>query len=106
MLRKGGRLGSRKHFSRIGYFLRVIGRPYPLHDLDIIIREHSGEIIAFLHSDPVLAGDGPPHLHTHLEDPPGQLFRSFQVSGNPTIIKDERMQISIAGVKHIGYPET
>ena len=64
--------------------------------------EHVRQILALLHADAVLAGDRAAHLDAHAQDSAGERLGALQRARLAAIVKDERMQVAVARMKHVG----
>ena len=82
-------LASKAHFTRCCW-LRSISE-------NII-----GHQVALLDADAMLAGENAPDLDAELENFGAELFGLLQLTRDIGIIENERMQIAIAGMKHVG----
>ena len=49
-----------------------------LHAVDLLGGEHRRQIVALLHADAMLAGDGAAHLDAHLQDATRQRLGALQ----------------------------
>lgn len=65
-------------------------------------RELHAHLVDLLDTDAMFAGDGAAYLHAQFENPVAEFLRAFELSWAIGIVKDERMQVAIAGVKHVG----
>ena len=67
--------------------------------------EHRRHVGPLVDPDPVLAGDGAARIHARLDDQSRQLLGAFRLALAPGVVADERMQIAIPGVEHVGDAE-
>ena len=98
--RGGGAVG--KHFAGIGEAERIEGITQAVQAIEFVGVEHRGEVVAFLEADAVFAGDGAAHLDAHVENLSGQDFGPLEGAGFSAVIKNERMEIAVAGMKNVG----
>ena len=59
-------------------------------------------LVAYLDADTMLAGDRTASLDAELKDAVRQDFGSMFLAFNASIVKHQRMQVAVAGVKYIG----
>ena len=57
----------------------------------------------FLDTDTVLAGNRAPVMNTQLQNLAAQLFCFFEFALVIGVVQDQRMQVTVAGVKHVGH---
>src|SRR5690606_2284152 len=81
--------------------LRVNTRPHAPHKLDIERAKHIFQVSALLEPNAVLAGNRAPQLDAEPKDFSGQLLRPLQRPLFATVVHDQRMQISITGMKDV-----
>lgn len=63
--------------------------------------ELDAHLVDLLHADAVLSGDGAANLHAQLQDAATEFLGAFQLARFVAIEQDQRMQIAVAGVKHV-----
>src|SRR5450759_1734395 len=64
--------------------------------------ELEAHIVDLLDADTVLAGDGTADLDRKLEDLATERFRAFEFAWRVGVVEDHRVQIAVAGMKHVG----
>src|SRR5262249_49608050 len=67
--------------------------------------EHRSHQIALLDADAVLAGEYAPDLDAEFEDLRSERLGPLQLARRIGVVENQRMQVAIAGVKYIGYPQ-
>ncbi len=101
-----GKLGAavqgREHLARIEQTLLVEGTFEPLLLREVDLREHRRHQVALLHPHPVLAGEHTPDLDAQLQDLGPELFGLLELAWLVGVVEDERMQVAIAGMEHVG----
>src|SRR5262245_33648437 len=98
----GAAVQRRKHLARVEQAL-VIERAFePLLLLEIGLGEHCRHQVALLHAHPMLAGEHTAHLDAKLQDVGAELFRTLELARLVGIIENERMEIAVAGMEHVG----
>src|SRR3954451_12705984 len=102
----GAAMQGRKHFSGIEQALRVEGAFQPLLLVEIDLREHLAHEIALLDPDAVLAGQNAAEFDAAAQNVGAKSFSALHFAGLVGVVKDQRMQIAVAGVKYIGDPQT
>ena len=55
--------------------------------------------------DPVFSGDTATHLDAEFEDLATERFGAFKFTGHIGIEQDQRVQVTVTGMKHIGHPQ-
>lgn len=68
-------------------------------------RELHAHLVQLLHPDTMLTSDRPPHLHAEPQDLRADVLGKGELRVVIGIESDERMQVAITGVKHIGDDE-
>src|SRR6202041_989063 len=61
--------------------------------------------VALLDPDPVLAGQYTANLNTKLENVTAELLGALDFARLVRVVEDQRVQIAIAGMEHIGDPQ-
>ena len=102
----GAAVQLRENFSGIEQAFGVERTLHPLLLIEVDLREHHRHQVALLHADAVLAGEHAADLDAQLEDLGAEFLRLLQLAWNIGIIENERMQIAVAGMEHIGDPQT
>ena len=70
--------------------------------LEVVLVEHGAHEIALFDADPVLAGQNAADFDTELENVGAELLGLFKLARIVGIVKDQGMQVAVAGVEHIG----
>ena len=65
-------------------------------------RRTSRQEVALLEADAVLAGDRPAERDAQPQDVGGQRFGALERAGLAAVEEDERVQVAVAGVEHVG----
>src|SRR5210317_2125874 len=60
----------------------------------------------FFDADAVFTGDGSATLDAQLQNPATQLLGSFEFALVAGIVKNQRVQVAVTGVKHVGHGQT
>ena len=92
----------RKHLAGIEQALGVEGAFQPLLLVEIDLGEHHRHQVALLDADAVLAGQHAADLDAELEDLGAELLGAVEFAGLVGVVEDERMQIAVAGMEHVG----
>src|ERR1700704_952874 len=98
----GAAVQGRKHFSRIEQALRVERAFQPLLLVEIDLREHLRHQIALFDADAMFAGKYTTEFDAAAQDIGAERLGLVHLTGLVGIVQDQRMQIAVAGVKHIG----
>ena len=96
----------RKHLARIEQTL-VVERAFHallLGQIDFV--EHLRHQVALLDSDAVLAGEHAADFDAELENVGAESLGALELARGIGVVKDQRMQIAVAGVEHVGDPQT
>src|SRR5262249_44262183 len=94
-----------ENLGRIGQLLGVKGAAYTLHRFQVRLRVHLRHHL-FLFSPPAMcACGGTASLDAQFEDPVSQGLRGMLLPLDPAIVKHQRMQVAVAGVKNVGHPD-
>src|SRR6516165_2231917 len=101
----GTAVECRKHLARIEQATAVEGAFEPLLLREVGLAEHDRHEIALLHAHPVLAGQYSPYLDAELEDLGPEPFGALELAGLIGIVEDQRMQVAVSGVEHVGDRE-
>ena len=94
---------ARQHFAPIGQLLRVHGQPQLVHDGQIRLTEHFRHIRQLFHTHAMFAGDGAAHFDAEGQNFAGQLFGPLQLTRGAAIVQNQRMEITVAGMKDVGH---
>ena len=98
---KGG-----EHLARVQRSFRIEGALQALLLLQIGVGEHLAHEVSLLHADPVFTGQHASHLDAKFQDLGPELLRLFQLARHVGVIEDQRMQIPVPGVEHVGDAKT
>ncbi len=98
----GAAMQCREYLAGIEQALVVEGALDALLLIEIDLRKHHRHQVALLDADAMLAGEHAADLDAEPEDVGAELLGAIELAGIVGVIKDQRMQIAIAGVKHIG----
>ena len=74
----------------------------PLLLVEVVLGEHHRHQVALLDADAVLAGQHAADLDAELEDFGAELLGLLQLARLVGVVEDQRMQIAVAGVEHVG----
>ena len=85
-------LGSKAHFTRCCWFKIDLG-------------EHHRHQVALFDADAVLAGQHAADLDAELQDVGAELFGAVELALFVGVVQNERMQVAVAGVEHVGDAE-
>ena len=95
--------------SSVGITLPGLSRPFGVegaldaqHLLAFGGRELHAHGVEFFHADAVLAGDGAAHGDAGFQDVGAKQLAAVQLVGIVGIEQDQRMQVAVAGVEHVG----
>src|SRR5271167_4294869 len=92
----------RKYLPGVEEALLVESAFEPLLLVQVALVEHRVHEVALLDADPVLAGQDSADLDAEPEDVGAERLRALEFAGLVGVVEDQRMQISVAGVKHVG----
>ena len=92
----------RKHLAGIEQALGIEGAFQPLLLVEVGLVEHRVHEVALLDADAVLAGQHAADLDAKPEDVGAERLRALEFARLVGVVEDQRMQIAVAGVKHIG----
>lgn len=98
----GAAVQGRKHLSGIEQALRVEGAFQTLLLVEVDLAEHFRHQIALLDADAVLAGEHAAELDAGAQDVGAEGFGALDLAGLVGIVEDQRMQIAVAGMEHVG----
>ena len=84
---------------------RIKGRLQAVKLLELGLVELYAHLIELFHANTVLAGHRPADIHAKLQDLTAERFRALLLAWLVGVIQNERMQISIARVEHVGDGE-
>ena len=74
--------------------------------VEFVLVELDAHLTDLLDPHPVLAGDGPSDLHTQLQDLAAQFLGALQLSGVVGVVKDQGVQVAVAGVEDVGHRQS
>src|SRR3954470_13649467 len=95
----------RKNLARVEQVLRIECAFDPHLLVEIDLAEHLRHQIALFDADAMLAGEHPADRHAEPQDIGAEGLRLVQLSRPVGIVEDQRMEIAVAGVEHIGDPQ-
>ena len=102
MAKLGAAVQRREDLAGVEPMRRVEGAFDPLLLFQIDFGKHLAHQVAFFDTNPMLAGQHPANLDAQLQNVRTKFLGTFDLTVNGCIIQDERMQIAIPGMKHIG----
>src|SRR5262245_34661616 len=92
--------------ARIAEASRVERVAYALHQREIVRAEHPRHVAVLVGADAVLASQRSAGLDTVGEDFRRDFDRLVRLPWYPLVVADQRMQIAVAGVKHVADRQT
>jgi len=98
----GTAVQGRKHFSGIEQTFRIEGAFDALLLVQVDLRKHRRHQVALLDADAVFAGEHAADLDAQLQDLGAEFLGALQLARLVGIVKNERMQVAVAGMKHVG----
>src|SRR5258708_20098763 len=98
----GAAVQRRKHLAGIEQALVVERALEPLLLVEIGLGEHCGHKIAFLYTYAVLAGEHAAHMDARHENSGDELFGTLELAWLVRVVENERMEVAVAGMEHIG----
>src|SRR5258708_34658849 len=98
----GAAMQGWKHLAGIEQALRVEGAFQPLLLVEIDLAEHLRHQVALLDADAVFAGEDAAKFDADPKDVRAEGLCPLHLAGLVGIVQDQRMQIAVAGMKHIG----
>src|ERR1700732_4767646 len=100
----GTTVQGRKHLAGIEQALGVEGAFDPLLGVEIDLAEHLAHQIALLDADAVLPGQNAAERDACPQDVGAEGLRALHLAGLVGIVEDQRMQITVTGMEHVGDP--
>ena len=85
--------------------LGVEGAFHALLMLQVVLAEHFGHQVALFDAHPVLAGQHTAHRHAEAQDVVAEFLGPMKFALLVRIVKDQRVEIAVAGMKDIGDPQ-
>src|SRR6516165_10890829 len=98
----GTAVECRKHLARIEQATAVEGAFEPLLLREVGLAEHDRHEIALLHAHPMLTRQYASYLDAELEDLRPEPLGALKLARLVGIVEDERMQVAVSGVEHVG----
>src|SRR5664279_3123205 len=98
----GATMQGWKYLAGIKQALRVERAFQPLLLVEVDLAEHLRHQVALLDADAMFAGQHAAEFDADPQDIGAEGFGPLHFAGLVGIIKDQRMQIAVAGMKHIG----
>jgi hypothetical protein len=95
-----------KHFAGVQSVIGIERAFHPLLLFEIDLVEHRGHEIALLDADAMLAGKDSANLDAEPEDGGAEGFGPFCLARLVSVVKDERVKVSVAGMEHIRDAQT
>ncbi len=68
-----------------------------------VLAELDAHLVDLLDADAVLAGDGAADLDAQLQDLAAELLGPLQLARVVGVVEDQRVQVAVAGVEHVGH---
>ena len=103
---KSAKLGTAmkigEHLAGVQKMPRIKGTFQPLLLFQIILGELDGHQIALFDPDTMFTGQHTAHLDTASQDIRAEFLGPFQLAGLVGIEQDQRMQIAVTGMEHVG----
>ena len=96
----GAQPRPRKDLIWVRDVLWIEGAAHQLHCLEIRLSEHVAERLLLLLAHAVFAGDGAAAIHAEVQNAVGEIERNLFLSLNGAIVKNQRMQVTVAGMKY------
>src|SRR5260370_18565291 len=97
---------ARKNFCWIGELHWIKSAAYALHGIEVWFREHFGLDHFFIFADAVFTVDRAARGDAEFHNSIRQCFDSMFLPGDSLVVEHKRMEVSIAGMKHIRYAQT
>jgi len=101
----GAALQRRDHLAGIEQALGIEGALHGQHLRAFLGAELHAHGVELLDTDAVLAGDRAAHRDAGLQDVGAELLAPVQLVGIVGIEQDQRMQVAVAGMEHVGAPQ-
>src|SRR4030088_1408983 len=98
----GAAVQGRKYLAGIEQALRVERAFQPLLLVEIDLPEHLRHQVSFLDADAMFTGQHAAELDADPQDIGAEVLRPLDLAGLVSIVQDQRMQIAVAGMKHVG----
>ena len=89
----------------VGETVGIEGAAEALERVEVRLAEHVRHVALLVDADSVLAGDRPALVDACAHDQPRELLRPLGLPGHAAVVADERMQVSVARVKHVGHSQ-
>ena len=94
------------HLARVKQARGIKGQFYFAEMLQLGLLELCAHLVDFLDTDAVLTCNRATHFHTQLQYLATQFFGTMKLAWLACIVQNQRMQISIASMKHVGHTQT
>src|SRR5690606_13896603 len=94
-----------EHLAGVQQSVRIERALQSLLMREISLRELFGHEVALLDADSVLARQHAADLHAESQDRSAERFRPLELSGVVRFEQDQRMQVSVTGVKHVRHTQ-
>ena len=101
----GAAVKMREHFAGVQKMPGIKCAFQPLLLFQVILGELDVHQVAFLDTDTMFTGQHSAHLDTATQNIGTKFFGTLKLTGLICIEQDQRMEIAIAGMKHIGDPQ-
>ena len=96
---------GREHLAGVEQALRVECTFQPLLLVEVDLAEHFAHQVALFDADAMFAGQHAAEFDAGPQDIGAEGFRPLHLAGLVGVIEDQRMQIAVAGMKHVGDPQ-
>ena len=96
---------GREDLARVEAQLRIEGALDVVLHLQILRPELVGHQIPLLQADPVLTGQHAPGIDAQTQDIGAKCFGAVQLPWPVGVIEDQRVQVAVAGMEHVGDPQ-
>src|SRR6266404_4203164 len=91
-----------KELAGIHDQLGIERAPQPIHEIQVRFGVLQRKILGLVEADAVLAGHRAPHLDAGAQQLLVRRLGSLELLGLTVVVEDERMQVAVAGMEHVG----
>src|SRR6266849_10986035 len=95
-----------KDFAGIEQAIGIEGVVDATHEVEVGVGENEGHELGLFHADAVFAGERAADFEAVTDNFGGGLHGAFELSGIAGIVKNDGMQIAIAGVENVADLKT
>ena len=98
----GTAMQGRKHLAGVEQPLRIEGAFDPLLLIEVDLAEHLRHQVALFDTNAMLTGQNATEFDAGPQDIGAKRLGAFDLAGLIGVIENERVQIAVAGMEHVG----